>query len=141
MPSKVIQQLLNILQASNVAAGGVPEGGNACESLLRAVLFANGATCDGMPLAPPATYVGDYLIYYVTPDGETAYLTRAQAEVIDTFWDLHNANREAHDTKVSSTVYPIGCCTDEYGKTTQNVPSNKCNGTWSQGPCPTYLPK
>ena len=67
MPSTLIQQLFNILQAANVQAVKVDETGGNPRPLLTSLFLANGATADGTPLPPPNAYVGDYLVYYEAP--------------------------------------------------------------------------
>ena len=137
MPSKVIQQLLNILQAANVEAVKVDRNDRDCRPLLTSLFLANGATAEGDHIEDlPTIYVGDYLISYTTPGGEEALLTRAQAQVIMEFWDLEKQDEAAQGTE------PLGCCTDRNGKQTENVKYSSCaippNRSWSQGPCGGY---
>jgi hypothetical protein len=143
VPSTVVQQLLNILQAANVQAVKVDRDGAECKPLTTSLLFADGATGRNpkpppplYPLPPPAIYVGDYLVLYTSPGGETAWLTRAQAQVIDEFWDLGRGD----DVRQGTT--PLGCCTDKYGVGHDNVTKSDCacppNQSWAQGPCGGY---
>jgi hypothetical protein len=137
--STALQQILNILQAANVEAAKILESGQ-CTPLARSLLFADGATADGSPLPlPQSSYLGDYLIYYTSPDGKvSAYLTRAQAEVIEDYGDL--AGDAARAIAVPKSVQPLGCCTDPDGTRHNNVPPSLCQkpSTWMQGPCGSY---
>lgn len=139
MPSSnVIQQLFNVLQAANVQAVKFDVDGGSPRPLITSLLLANGATGDGKPLPPPPhDYVGDYLVLYTAPGGETALLTRAQAEVVMEFWDLPKAKEGRHGLVTGTT--PVGCCTDKDGGAKNNVPISQCicppNQSWSQSPC------
>jgi hypothetical protein len=82
----LIQQLFNVLQAANVEAVKLADNGGDCKALVRSLFFADGATPSATPLSPPVVSFGNYLIYYQAPGGETAFLTRAQVEVIMEFW-------------------------------------------------------
>ena len=134
-PSQVVQQLFNMLQAANVEAVKVAETDGGCKALVRTLFFANGATGDASPLTPPTAYVGDYLVAYTAPTGETALLTRAQAEVIEDFWDLVS---EVAGRQVGG-IAPLGCCTNQAGVGTNNVTQSMCpippNQSWCQGQC------
>jgi hypothetical protein len=130
----VIQQLFNMLQAANVEAVTLSENDGSSKSLIRTLFFANGATFDGSPLRPPSFYVGDYLISYTAPTGETALLTAAQAQVIADFWDLG-----VPPSFSGGGVAPLGCCTNQDGTGTNNITKSACpvppNRSWCQGPC------
>jgi hypothetical protein len=130
--SKLIQQLLNVLQAANVEAVRASAGSEDCKRLVSSLFFANGATGDAGPrLCPPVIDVSEYLVKYTSPGGETAYLTMAQAQVISESWDLERLMPDTH--------HPLGCCTDSSGKGTPNKTKNDCpcppNQSWCQGPC------
>jgi hypothetical protein len=137
--SRLIQQLFNILQAANIEAVRIEEAGGNCKSLVRSLLFADGATFDGGPiLTTPSFYLGDYLVYYKTPGGESALLTRAQVEVIMECIDRNDADRA-----VPGTVAPLGCCTYLDGTSSNNMTQSAClnqpnHQSWCQGPCPSY---
>jgi hypothetical protein len=135
VPSKLVQQLLNILQAANVEAIKVDRDKADSKPLTTSLLFADGATGDGTPLDPPSIYVGDYLVQFTAPGGgETALLTRAQAEVFLEFYDLGGP-----DVTTSGGTAPLGCCTDHNGQGKNNVTQSNCpsppNLSWSQGAC------
>jgi hypothetical protein len=143
VPSTLIQQFLNILQAANVEAVKIAENGGECESLVRTLFFASGATAKGQPLDPPDQYVGDYLVYFTNPHGnETAYLTRAQIEVIEDFWDLKGGDgAPAAVPPAPASVQPVGCCTYYPGGTQKNnIPQSMCvaPNVWSQSACGSF---
>lgn len=137
MPSKVIQQLLNILQKANIEAVKIEQGDSDCKLLVTSLLFANGATGNGGPIEdPPAFYVGDHLVSYKTPGGEKALLTRAQVQVIMEFWDLPKGDGALKGPE------PLGCCTDKNGIGRNNIAKSDCGcppyKSWSVGPCGGY---
>jgi hypothetical protein len=147
VPSKLIQQFVNMLQAVNVEAVKIAEGGGDSKSLLRTLFFASGATGDGQPLDPPEVYVGDYLVYWTNPHGnETAYLTRAQVEVIEDFWPLQAGGAggaAAAAPAAQGGPQPVGCCTYyPSGTQKENVPQNMCTAPniWTQSACGGTFP-
>jgi hypothetical protein len=147
MSTVLLQQLLNILQAANVeAVKAEGKSDHSCKSLVTSLFFANGATFDGSPTAPPDVFVGDYLVFY-DDHGVQAYLTRAQVEVIeDYFGTCDDKDADTGDTgKIRpNRVSPVGCCTDpDNNSSTNNVPQSMCLSPkiWSQRPCASPLDK
>ena len=143
MCTTVLQQLLNILQAANVAAIRADQNADhSCRSLINSLFLANGATFDGSPIESPDIFVGDYLVFY-DAHGLQAFLTRAQAEVIDDFFgdcDDNGGNGAKAGGITPATVSPVGCCSNADGSNPQdNVPRSMCNDpqVWHQRPCPS----
>jgi hypothetical protein len=145
MCTTVLQQLLNILQAANVAAIKADQNcDKSCRLLIDSLFLANGATFDGSPSDPPDIFVGDFLVFY-DAHGLQAYLTRAQAAVIDGFFgdcDDDDGNGAQAGVIKPATVSPVGCCSDANGMNGKdNVPRSMCNDpqVWHQRPCASPL--
>jgi hypothetical protein len=140
-PNPVIQQLLNILQAANFQAVKADRYNGDCRQLIISLLLANGATGNGSKSTAhiPHQDCSDYLVYYTSPNGEAAYLTRAQAEVIQDFWPTAKSEKSNKADLVRAQIQPLGCCIDANGNATVNVPPSQCNcppcQSWCQGPC------
>jgi hypothetical protein len=139
MCTTIIQQLLNILQAANVAAIQADQNcDRACRALINSLFLANGATFDGSWIGKPDIFVGDYLVFY-DDHGVQAYLTRAQVEVLEDYFGT--CDKDANDVGAQPNLpSPVGCCTDPSTNTTEcNVPQSMCllPKKWIQKPCPS----
>jgi hypothetical protein len=135
VPSILIQQLLNVLQATNLQAVKVDQNNGPIRPLLTSLFLANGATSDGNPLPFPTDVdFADYLVWYQAPGGESALLTRAQIEVIMESSTPNEGDRNPLTTKT------FGCCMGPGGpqpsmlQSACEIPPNE---GWSQGACPS----
>lgn len=139
MASPLIQQLLNLLQDINVTAIRFDKAAPDKKPPITPIFLATGATGDGSPSPPPNNInVSDYLVSFTTPDGETAMLTRAQAEVIMEVW-----HKQVGSKNNGGGTAPLGRCRHVDGSCDNNVKLSDCPSPsqWTQNaPCPETPP-